>query len=137
MLSQLFYRKLIVPFIAFQSQPRKSELKQRRDSGLADTSDAEGECKNSQDEGSYSNSNGKDIANGHSKSVLNIVDNKDEKDEMEPEIWETKKEKVQKSEPITCNTLLHNTDLYNPDNLNKGQYQEVTFKNDLIFDLDM
>lgn len=49
----------------------------------------------------------------------------------------SKKEKVQNSDLLTCETIKHNTDLYDPANLNKGQYQEVTFKNDLIFDLDM
>lgn len=43
----------------------------------------------------------------------------------------------QERHKTTSYNIKHNTDLYNPDKLNKGQYLEVKFKNDLIFDLDM
>lgn len=107
-------------------------LKQRRDSGLADTSDADTDYKNTPDDRSFvappeSNDN------ANPKSVLNIIDKHDEvKEEPEPGIWESKTESK-----MTCENIQHKTDLYNPDKLNKGQYLEVMFKNDLIFDLDM
>lgn len=124
----------------------KSALKQRRDSGLADTSDAEGDCKNLDSEPDDIASGGE---NATKKSVLNIIDNKqDFKEPSEPVIWksstELSKENLSKDQenkkhpgPINCANIKHNTDLYNPENLNKGQYLEVLFKNDLIFDLDM
>lgn len=93
----------------------------------------------------------KDISNGNAplSSVLNIIDNKQKsKEPSEPAIWKSDsegpkensikdRENKNNNEPITCDNIKHNTDLYNPDKLNKGQYQEVFFKNDLIFDLDM
>lgn len=132
----------------------KSVLKQRRDSGLADTSDAETECKNTpvySEPYDIANVTDKDISNGNAplSSVLNIIDNKQKsKEPSEPAIWKSEsegpkdnsikdRENKNNNEPITCDNIKHNTDLYNPDKLNKGQYQEVFFKNDLIFDLDM
>lgn len=143
--------KLYISLAYFQiSKPRlKSALKLRRDSGLADTSDAETPLDspaidsvfdvpadtNGCDGGDDSN----DIdGNNKFKSVLNIDYRK--KEPSEPTIWESgsdNKNEKEKSANITCDNIQHNTDLYNPDRLNKGQYLEVTFKNDLIFDLDM
>lgn len=76
--------------------------------------------------------------------MLDVVDTNGNR-KREPVIWETEKKTLSKSQsdkkdvkpPTTCDNIKHNTDLYNPDNLNKGHYQEVQFKNDLIFDLDM
>ncbi|XP_053625388.1 protein kintoun [Plodia interpunctella] len=131
------------------TKPRmKSALKPRRDSGLADTSDAEADNKNTPcdsplndsvfqfDKHEDDNSNGV-IEDNKFKSVLNIDYRK--KEPSEPTIWESTSEvkKEEKPTPITCDNIMHKTDLYDPDRLNKGQYQEVTFKNDLIFDLDM
>ncbi|KAM3963519.1 LOW QUALITY PROTEIN: PIH1 domain-containing protein Nop17-like [Aphomia sociella] len=138
------------------AKPRlKSVLKQRRDSGLADTSDAE-DCKSTPLASPTSPStftipnDSKDDLNENVdekekiKSVLNI-DYK-AKAPSEPTIWESTsesaktcktQENLQSFNNITCDNIKHNTDLYNPDKLNKGQYLEVAFKNDLIFDLDM
>ncbi|KOB75627.1 PIH1 domain-containing protein 1 [Operophtera brumata] len=113
----------------------KPVLKQRRDSGLADTSDADTDFKNTPDDRSFvtpTESN----TNADPQSILNIIDNDEVIEKPEPGIWETKTES-KKSEPITCDNIQHKTDLYNPDKLNKGQYLEIMFKNDLIFDLDM
>jgi hypothetical protein len=128
-------------------KPRlKSALKLRRDSGLADTSDAETENRNGPDSECYDidNVNDKQSHDNDVKanSVLNIVGKKQKY--REPTLWKSddddevfkNKEKI-KSKPVTCDNIKHNTDLYNPDKLNKGQYLEVAFKNDLIFDLDM
>ncbi|XP_059054247.1 protein kintoun [Achroia grisella] len=145
------------------SKPRlKSALKQRHDSGLADTSDAEADYKSTPmdspsspsifnfSNGDKYNSNMYDDDSKNNtpdekiKSVLNI-DYK-AKAPSEPTIWESssestkipkRPEKSQLFNNVTCDNIKHNTDLYNPDNLNKGQYLEVAFKNDLIFDLDM
>ncbi|XP_013186644.2 protein kintoun [Amyelois transitella] len=128
------------------TKPRiKSVLKPRRDSGLADTSDAEADHKNTPDS-SFNDSvfhyeEDEDVIgnNGDNKfkSVLNIDYRK--KEPSEPTIWESTSEgkKYETPKPVTCDNIKHKTDLYNPDRLNKGQYQEVMFKNDLIFDLDM
>ncbi|XP_045784663.1 protein kintoun [Maniola jurtina] len=132
------------------SKPRlKSVLKQRHDSGLADTSDAD-ECKNMSDSDLQYNSNTDENANEDSyharknTSYLNIINNNTQ--DNQPAIWtsdsrghltDTKGPNQEKHEPITCDNIKHNTDLYNPEKLNKGQYLEVKFKNDLIFDLDM
>lgn len=81
-------------------------------------------------------------------SVFSITDsNGKAREKPQPVIWEAESasepvktknpDKPEKSEPITCEKIKHNTDLYNPEKLNKGQYLEVAFKNDLIFDLDM
>ena len=129
-------------------KPRlKSVLKPRRDSGLADTSDAESECKNTADEGSCNSANEDGFSENDNnekasfdKSVFNIVGNKKNDDEKsKADIWESKPSKPSqgKREPTTCDNIQHNTDLYDPDRLNKGKYLEVMFKNDLIFDLDM
>ncbi|XP_049867052.1 protein kintoun [Pectinophora gossypiella] len=137
----------------------KSVLKQRRDSGLADTSDAEADCRNTpvdyeptfysrEDEGEnveHSKPTNDMTENNDTseKSVFNIVDNGNIKGNDEPPIWESeasenKQPKApEKTESITCENIKHNTEFYDPDKLNKGQYLEVTFKNDLIFDLDM
>ncbi|XP_014367979.2 protein kintoun [Papilio machaon] len=129
------------------TKPRiKSVLKQRRDSGLADTSDAEAECKNMPSDSELScdstNTGNKDVnANAGDTSTLNIVDkNGNTSSKFEPHIWKSKKQpitNVRKQNPITCDNIKHATDFYNPEKLNKGQYTEVMFKNDLIFDLDM
>lgn len=121
------------------SKPRlKSALKQRRDSGLADTSDADTDCKNTPEEESY-NKNFQSY-NNNNKKLFNIINN-EHSSQDKPDIWESKKtehkEVQDKSEPITCDNIKHNTDLYNPNRLNKGKYLEVAFKNDLIFELDM
>ncbi|KAJ2952846.1 hypothetical protein O0L34_g7211 [Tuta absoluta] len=142
----------------------KSALKPRRDSGLADTSDAEADYRNTplQHEPTIDSrkpetndeyvklSAVSDAANenknSQENSVLDIVGNNGNSKEIaEPVIWESvdtesKPKEVEsktKSEPITCENIKHCTDFYNPDRLNKGQYLEVKFKNDLIFDLDM
>ncbi|XP_026329615.1 protein kintoun isoform X2 [Hyposmocoma kahamanoa] len=183
----------------------KSAIKLRRDSGLADTSDAEVDCKNeSRDhettlDMSKMSHGFEEQSNENLRSVLNIVDNTDEeakeydvKSEMlsdntndenkqystegkndnrvrettksvlniinnksaanekaEPAIWEseasippnpdTKNEEKKETscESITCDSIKHKTNLYDPSKLNKGHYLEVKFKNDLIFDLDM
>ncbi|XP_075969412.1 PIH1 domain-containing protein Nop17-like [Anticarsia gemmatalis] len=121
-------------------KPRlKSALKQRRDSGLADTSDAETDCKNTRYEDSYNTANS-DVGDSSygEKSMLNIVDNKENvTDQSDADIWESNKSKKENHETITCENIKHTTGLYDPDKLNKGQYLEVMFKNDLIFDLDM
>ncbi|XP_028172629.1 protein kintoun [Ostrinia furnacalis] len=135
------------------SKPRlKSVLKQRRDSGLADTSDAETECKSTpvySEPYDIANVTDKDINNGNApiSSMLNIIDNKHQGEGSEPTIWKsdndnpseknTKEDSKKNREKFTCDNIKHNTDLYNPDKLNKGKYLEVLFKNDLIFDLDM
>ncbi|PZC78569.1 hypothetical protein B5X24_HaOG202028 [Helicoverpa armigera] len=130
-------------------KPRlKSVLKPRRDSGLADTSDAESECKNTPDEGTfnptnddgYSENNNEGEGSYENDSVFNIVGNgENEARKSEADIWESEPSKPAqtKREPVTCDTIQHNTQLYDPDKLNKGKYLEVMFKNDLIFDLDM
>ncbi|XP_013182344.1 PREDICTED: protein kintoun [Papilio xuthus] len=129
------------------SKPRlKSVLKQRRDSGLADTSDAEAECKNMPSDSELScdstNSGNKDVnANAGDIPSLNVVDkNGNTNNKYEPHIWKSKNQpitNVKKQNPVTCDNIKHTTDFYNPEKLNKGQYTEVMFKNDLIFDLDM
>ncbi|RVE54867.1 hypothetical protein evm_000634 [Chilo suppressalis] len=141
------------------SKPRlKSVLKERRDSGLADTSDAEGDCKNGttiysellnvekvDDKDTDRNVNGdSDTTESYTfESMLNMVNEKSSSEEQQKgTIWksdaETTKKKTKKTpDPVTCDNIKHNTDLYNPDKLNKGQYVEISFKNDLIFDLDM
>lgn len=187
----------------------KSAIKLRRDSGLADTSDAEADCKieptdyePSCDIKNLSNEFD-DESNENLRSVLNIVDT-DENDNapkddekkselecenvndenkqqlivderendsrsretvksmlniiidkkatnetLEPAIWESEastppdpdtKAEENKQNPhksIDCDNVKHNTNLYDPEKLNKGHYPEVKFKNDLIFDLDM
>lgn len=117
------------------SKPRlKSALKPRRDSGLADTSDADTDCKNTPE----SNDEDNHKHNNKAKSLLNIVNNNNVNSKPNIQESETKHTKAnKKSTPITCDNIIHNTDLYNPDRLNKGKYLEVAFKNDLIFDLDM
>lgn len=70
--------------------------------------------------------------------MLNIVDNKENlTDQSDADIWESSTSKKEKRESVTCDNIKHNTNLYDPDKLNKGHYLEVSFKNDLIFDLDM
>ncbi|KAJ0180435.1 hypothetical protein K1T71_003839 [Dendrolimus kikuchii] len=123
------------------SKPRlKSALKQRRDSGLADTSDAETDCKNTPDLYDRDNRNDSNNNSNEGKSIFNMINNNSNVNN-EPDIWESetnRSKKVQnKSTPITCDNIKHSTDLYNPERLNKGKYLEVAFKNDLIFDLDM
>ncbi|XP_063531693.1 protein kintoun [Cydia strobilella] len=131
-----------------KSKP-KSTLKQRRDSGLADTSDVESECRGTptgrgipserKDDGIDT-----DTSDGSTPSSVFDIYNKNNSRKSEPVIWksedednESKSGEAKASEPKTCDNIKHNTDLYDPDKLNKGQYQEVMFKNDLIFDLDM
>ncbi|XP_026494881.2 protein kintoun [Vanessa tameamea] len=130
----------------------KSVLKQRHDSGVADTSDAE-ECKYMMSDCDQYDSNTDENANKNNESntnkdssILNIIDRNGNTKENQPEIWKsapiphsTKMDKnIQDNETkVTCSTIKHNTDLYNPDRLNKGKYLEIKFKNDLIFDLDM
>ncbi|CAH2086602.1 unnamed protein product [Euphydryas editha] len=130
----------------------KSALKQRHDSGIVDTSDAE-ECKYiTSDCDLQYDSNGDENANNNKVnhtdkdvSLLNIVNRNDNPKENHQPLWKsesitysTKKKNVKKEKDvITCDSIKHNTDLYNPDKLNKGKYLEVKFKNDLIFDLDM
>ncbi|KAL4714141.1 hypothetical protein ACJJTC_008495 [Scirpophaga incertulas] len=108
----------------------KSALKQRRDSGLADTSDAEAteERQTTPEAESYDSSH--DISQ-NSKVLTKPTNWKS--DEYNDEVFEQNK----KTGLITGDTIKHNTDFYNPDKLNKGKYLEVSFKNDLIFDLDM
>lgn len=128
----------------------KSVLKQRRDSGLADTSDAETDYKTTSYEQSYTatSNDEEDVfskdsettqKSGEEKSILNIVNTskKSVSDHSNPGIWESLKSKKEDSESVNSDIIKHNTDLYDPDKLNKGQYLEVMFKNDLIFDLDM
>lgn len=110
-------------------------LKQRRDSGLADTSDADTDFKNTPDDRSFVTPTESNTT-ANPQSILNIIYKDEVIEKPEPGIWETKSES-KKLEPITCDSIQHNTNLYNPDKLNKGQYLEVMFKNDLIFDLDM
>lgn len=136
-------------YLLFQDlKPRlKSVLKPRRDSGLADTSDAESECKNTADEGSCNSANEDGFSENDNnekasfdKSVFNIVGNDgDEDDNHEADIWESEASKPsqEKRKLVKCDNIQHKTNLYDPDKLNKGQYLEVMFKNDLIFDLDM
>lgn len=109
-------------------QRSKSALKQRRDSGLADTSDAE-ECKTSD---SYNNHEF-NINDKPTKYVnkAGIVDAKSEFRDS------GKHSKKVEGDSINCENIKHKTDLYDPERLNKGKYLEVSFKNDLIFDLDM
>lgn len=133
------------------SKPRlKSVLKQRHDSGLADTSDTE-DCKTIMSDSDlqyHSNTDenaNENVPEQHEEvAYLNIVNNNT--DENKPALWtsdsrahvtNTKGPKSLKHKTLTCDDIKHNTDLYNPDKLNKGQYLEVKFKNDLIFDLDM
>lgn len=79
--------------------------------------------------------------------MLNIVENGNMK-QKNSSIWESEsqskdcksekdKDRSEGSNPITCGNIQHNTEFYNPEKLNKGKYLEVSFKNDLIFDLDM
>ncbi|XP_072943604.1 protein kintoun [Epargyreus clarus] len=127
------------------SKPRlKSVLKQRRDSGLADTSDAENDCKNiPSDASSYNstdytdeNANGRYDSGSESQETVDNNGNTRGNSQNIP-IASKPMKKSKKVEPITCDSIKHNTDLYNPEKLNKGLYLEVAFKNDLIFDLDM
>ncbi|CAG9096537.1 unnamed protein product [Plutella xylostella] len=118
----------------------KSVLKKRCDSGLADTSDADTDFKNTPDQ--YSCSQDNNWKPDSNKSVLNIVGNS--KSKPEPTIWESDKcsekereGKAKPNPPINCDNIKHNTNLYDPDKLNPGKNLEVKFKNDLIFDLDM
>ncbi|VVC92450.1 unnamed protein product [Leptidea sinapis] len=125
----------------------KSALKQRRDSGLADTSDAEvdnkgtvsdseviynNNCNNDTDENSNSNKQ---------RSKDSDLDTNEKVTKAKPTQFEAedkpKKNPKDVSKRETSSEIKHNTDMYNPDKLNKGRYQEVKFKNDLIFDLDM
>lgn len=124
----------------------KSVLKPRRDSGLADTSDAESECKNTPDERSFNTANDDGYSENNNieetsfgdKSVLNIIGHEETvTNKSEADIWESETCKRTQRERITCDNIQHNTNLYDPEKLNKGQYLEVMFKNDLIFDLDM
>lgn len=114
----------------------KPAAKARRDSGLADTSDAETDKQNGSNPSSYES----EQPNKTSTSMLNIVDNDRKQDK--PAIWKTTEEdgtsdsKPQRN-PVTTESIKHQTDFYDPENLNQGQYLEVKFKNDLIFDLDM
>lgn len=146
------------------SKPRlKSALKLRRDSGLADTSDAEADCKTTPLDSPISPSTFNIPTNSNKSTNIyddDFKDNVDEKEKFksilnidykakapsEPTIWESASESTKTPKrqddsksfnKITCDNIKHNTNLYNPDNLNKGQYLEVAFKNDLIFDLDM
>lgn len=130
----------------------KSALKQRHDSGVADTSDAEefkytmSDCDLQYDSNGDENANN-EVNNTKKDSIFNIIDRNGNTKEDRQQIWKsdsitysTKKKnniKKDKDAPVTCDTIKHNTDLYNPDKLNKGKYLEVKFKNDLIFDLDM
>ncbi|XP_045519060.1 protein kintoun [Pieris brassicae] len=115
-----------------QSKPRlKSAMKERRDSGLADTSDAEGN-KNMSDIDMYNsatetdeNCNGNESNSEEFYKKINITSQRENNVKKTP-----KKGK-------RFDDIKHNTKLYDPDKLNKGQYLEVKFKNDLIFDLDM
>lgn len=117
----------------------KSALKQRRDSGLADTSDAETESKSaSYDQSTIEDNYRKNYNRSESfeeSSMLNIDNKENLTDHSDAEIWESAKHKNEKDESL--NNIQHNTSLYDPNKLNKGKYLEVMFKNDLIFDLDM
>ncbi|XP_050344995.1 protein kintoun [Nymphalis io] len=131
----------------------KSALKQRHDSGVVDTSDAEeckyvmSDCDLQYDSNTDENANKNDETNiNKDSSILNIIDRNGNTKENQPEIWKsapiphsTKMDNnIQNNQTkVTCSTIKHNTDLYNPDRLNKGKYLEIKFKNDLIFDLDM
>lgn len=129
------------------SKPKLNpDIKLRRDSGLADTSDADTDQKHTPE---YSETEKYFPQENHQpdnakKSVLDIVDNNGNA-KSEPIIWESECKTSEKPQSemdnvessTTCDNIKHNTDLYNPENLNKGHYLEVQFKNDLIFDLDM
>ncbi|XP_045491852.1 protein kintoun [Colias croceus] len=122
------------------SKPRiKSALKQRRDSGLADTSDAEHENKNNMsDFDTIYNSANETDENGNENNPS--TENQDigmanGNSHRKSKSLETPRKG--KHEPVTCENIKHNCNMYNPDKLNKGQYSEIKFKNDLIFDLDM
>lgn len=103
-------------------------MKQRRDSGLADTSDAE-ECKTSD---SYNNHEFN--INAKPTKYVNKAGIVDAKSEFRDSGKHSKK---LEGDSINCENIKHKTDLYDPERLNKGKYLEVSFKNDLIFDLDM
>ncbi|GBP28336.1 Protein kintoun [Eumeta japonica] len=134
----------------------KSALKQRRDSGLADTSDAEVEFKSSMDSPIFEDLSKTPedsvfcAAMNSEQNTIESVDRKIGENKNSSLIRETKtaakvtnsankalNATTKKSNPITCKDIKHSSDFYDPDKLNKGQYLEVKFKNDLIFDLDM
>ncbi|XP_038215616.1 protein kintoun [Zerene cesonia] len=122
------------------SKPRiKSALKQRRDSGLADTSDAEHENKNNMSDLDtiYNSANDTD-ENGNENnpsSENQDIDMPNGNTHHKSKSMGTPRKG--KHEPMTCEKIKHSSNMYNPDKLNKGQYSEIKFKNDLIFDLDM
>ncbi|XP_023940903.2 protein kintoun [Bicyclus anynana] len=129
------------------SKPRlKPALKQRHDSGVVDTSDAE-ECKNTMSDSDLHYNSNTDENSNENNPPIQRKDSYPE--ENQPAIWTgvgwrdhikrkvNRKKVTEKRESVTCDNIKHNTDFYNPDKLNKGQYLEVKFKNDLIFDLDM
>ncbi|CAG9585597.1 unnamed protein product [Danaus chrysippus] len=116
------------------SKPRKAAIKQRHDSGVPDTSDAE-ESKNiMSDSDLYSNQYDENANENTIKTEK--TKNIDSNGNKNFENWQ-KGAKPLPQKKQSCDSIKHNTNLYDPNRLNKGQYLEVQFKNDLIFDLDM
>lgn len=122
-------------YINFQTnKPKlKSIMKERRDSGVADTSDADTDGKNTPsatpDHGTNATHSCDETKENNGNKELNsaYVFRKTGRNNTN----------VEDETTSTCDKIKHNTVLYNPNKLNKGQYGEVKFKNDLIFDLDM
>lgn len=134
----IIIKVLSINIFNFQVKSRlKSVLKQRRDSGLADTSDAEADIKNMFYFDKYNSATETDENGNEDEPITNHtaewIDNINVNSQRENKFKKTSK----KGKRITCNDIKHNTELYDPEKLNKGQYTEVKFKNDLIFDLDM
>ncbi|XP_041976926.1 protein kintoun [Aricia agestis] len=125
------------------SAPRKTALKKRHDSGLADTSDAEGDCKYtmSDSEVAYEkmrNSQNTGLRKGSSELAIDDSEKKSKEWAKKLSKETSKKAKLpNKVNEKSCDNIKHNTNLYDPEKLNPGLYPEVKFKNDLIFDLDM
>lgn len=134
------YKKNII-ILQISKSRSKPTLKERHDSGVVDTSDAE-EFKNTSDyELQYDTDENANINNPSTQHSATIIDSNGNTTEDQTS-WNSNPAKSktnfkQEKHKTTSFNIKHNTDLYNPDKLNKGQYLEVKFKNDLIFDLDM
>lgn len=106
-------------------------------------------CDNANDKNKVAGSSNDNRTKETVKTVLNIINDTNANENLEPAIWEygasippesdikVEERKQSPRKSINCDNIKHNTNLYDPEKLNKGHYLEVKFKNDLIFDLDM
>lgn len=107
---------------------------------MADTSDADTDYRNTPVTSDNMNNNRNEAVNSEHKqgeSEKDVVNNYSTDNTKTSADSEDYKENESKGETVMSENIKHNTQFYNPDKLNKGQYTEVKFKNDLIFDLDM